>query len=152
MEGKIVGAIEQGLCLLVGLHRDDTLEEVRTMVGKVLKLRLFGEEKGAWKQSVKDREDLGILAVSQFTLYARCDKGSKPDFHEAKRGEEALPMFNTFTELLRTELKSEQRVQTGAFGQMMSVNIVNDGPVTIILESKPKNVNSSLSSLTISSQ
>ena len=105
---------------------------------KVLKLRLFGEEKGDWKQSVRDRPDLGILAVSQFTLYAKTDKGSKPDFHEAMRSEQALKMFNDFVELLRSELGSVERVQTGAFGQYMAVDIVNDGPVTILLETKTR--------------
>lgn len=113
---------------------------------KVLRLKLFGDQKGAWKESVRDRQDLGILAVSQFTLYARTDKGSKPDFHSAMRGDAALPLFNSFVEILRKELGSSERVQTGAFGQMMAVNIVNDGPVTIILESKSKVVSDASSS------
>lgn len=133
---EVVGSIKEGLCLLVGIHRDDTLETVKSMVPKVIKLRLFGEEKGEWKLSVRDLHHLSILAVSQFTLYARTDKGSKPDFHEAMRGDLALPMFNEFVAMLRRELGSDERVQTGAFGQFMAVNIVNDGPVTIILDSK----------------
>ncbi len=139
VEGQVVGAIEAGICLLVGLNRFDTIEEVNTMVKKVLKLRVFGDEKGMWKQCVMDNPSFSVLAVSQFTLCAKIDKGSKPDFHEAMKGEEALPMFNTFVELLRKELASPDRVQTGAFGQLMSVNIVNDGPVTIVLDVPPKN-------------
>lgn len=138
VENKIVGAIDAGLCLLVGLHHTDTLEEVKSMVGRVTKLKIFGEEKGSWKLSVKTAPHLKILAVSQFTLFARTDKGAKPDFHEAMKSEQALEFFNKFVEMLRLELGDPGRVETGAFGQMMEVNIVNDGPVTIILESKPK--------------
>lgn len=80
---------------------------------------------------------LSILAVSQFTLYARTDKGSKPDFHLAMPGEEALMLFNKFVELLKSNLgRGDDAVQTGAFGKYMNVEIINDGPVTIILESK----------------
>lgn len=136
VQEELIGSIQQGLCLLVGIHRDDTRDTVKSMVNRVLKLRLFGEEKGDWKKSVRDLEHLSILAVSQFTLYARTDKGSKPDFHEAMRGDLALPMFNEFVEMLRDDLGSAERVQTGAFGQFMAVNIVNDGPVTIIIDSK----------------
>lgn len=102
----------------------------------MLKLRLFGPDKGDWKQAVRDRPDLAILAVSQFTLQARTDRGSKPDFHEAMRADAALLMFNSFVEMLRSELGDPARVQTGAFGQMMAVSLVNDGPVTILLETK----------------
>lgn len=71
-------------------------------------------------------------------MFARTDKGAKPDFHEAMKSEEALKMFNQFVQLLRDDLGGSERVETGAFGQMMEVSILNDGPVTIILESKPK--------------
>lgn len=111
-------------------------------VSKVCKLKLFSlpEEAAGWKFSVKDAPfPLSILAVSQFTLYARTDKGSKPDFHFAMAGEKALPMFNKFVELLKHNLgRGEEAVQTGAFGKYMEVEIINDGPVTIILESKMK--------------
>lgn len=135
-----MGAIEAGLCLLVGLHHSDTLEEVKSMVGRVAKLKIFGEEKGSWKLNVRNAPHLKVLAVSQFTLFARTDKGAKPDFHAAMKSEQALEFFNKFVELLRAELGDPERVQAGAFGQMMEVNIVNDGPVTIILESKPKSI------------
>ena len=98
----------------------------------------LAEEEGRWKYSVKEAPfPLSILAVSQFTLYARTDKGSKPDFHLAMTGEKALPMFDKFVQLLRENLgRGEDAVQTGAFGKYMEVEIINDGPVTIILESK----------------
>ena len=106
------------------------------------KLKLFSlpDEEAKWKYSVKDAPfPLSILAVSQFTLYARTDKGAKPDFHLAMAGEMALPMFEKFVELLRENLgRGFEAVQTGAFGKFMNVEIINDGPVTIILESKSK--------------
>lgn len=105
------------------------------------KLKLFSlpDEEARWKFSVKDAPfNLSILAVSQFTLYARTDKGAKPDFHLAMPGDLALPMFNRFVQLLKENLGDEERVQTGAFGKYMAVEIVNDGPVTIVLESKSK--------------
>lgn len=104
---------------------------------KVCKLKLFSDNEDArWKYSVKDSPvPLSILAVSQFTLYARTDKGSKPDFHLAMAGDAALPMFNKFVELLKEDMPIGSNVQTGAFGQYMNVEIINDGPVTIILDS-----------------
>jgi D-aminoacyl-tRNA deacylase len=105
-------------------------------------LKLFSncEEEGRWNFSVKDAPfPLSILAVSQFTLYARTDKGSKPDFHLSMPGERALPMFNAFVKMLRDKLgRGADAVQTGAFGKYMNVDLINDGPVTIILESKEK--------------
>ena len=110
------------------------------------KLKLFSsisnaatnEEDGRWKYSVKDAPfPLSILAISQFTLYARTDKGSKPDFHMAMPGTKALPMFKKFVELLRCNLgRGSDAVQTGSFGNYMNVEIINDGPVTLVLESK----------------
>lgn len=103
-------------------------------MGKVNKLKLFGPEKGAWRENVRNSPSLRILAVSQFTLYARTDKGAKPDFSHAMKSEPALHLFNAFVELLRADLGDPGRVETGAFGELMEVSIVNDGPVTIILE------------------
>lgn len=99
---------------------------------------MFSDNEDArWKYSVKDSPiPLSILAVSQFTLYARTDNGSKPDFHLAMPGEAALPLFNKFVDLLRAELPEGSTVETGAFGRYMNVEIINDGPVTIILDSK----------------
>ncbi len=105
-----------------------------------LKLFATGEDDARWKHSViepPEGQKLSILAVSQFTLYARTDKGTKPDFHEAMPGLEARILFDRFVQLLQDKIGGEQ-VQTGAFGQYMQVDIVNDGPVTILLESKKK--------------
>lgn len=152
---ELVGKIDAGLCLLVGLTHEDTEKDLEEMYSdwkhllylinffsatKILKLKLFSlpEEEARWKFSVKDAPfPLGILAVSQFTLYARTDKGSKPDFHLAMPGEAALQLFNKFVEMLRDRLgRGPEAVQTGAFGKYMNVEICNDGPVTILLESK----------------
>ncbi len=105
------------------------------------RIKLFSSQEDArWKNSVAkppEGQTLSILAVSQFTLYARTDKGAKPDFHEAMPGPAARVLFDRFVQLLRDKMGNEQ-VQTGAFGQYMQVDIVNDGPVTILLESKRK--------------
>lgn len=105
-------------------------------------MKLFsepGEKEARWKLSVKEAPfDLSIIAVSQFTLYARTDKGAKPDFHLAMPGDQALIMFNKFVQLLREIVGDDRKVETGSFGKYMAVEIVNDGPVTIILESKNK--------------
>lgn len=105
-----------------------------------MKLFSAAEEDGRWKNSVSDPPEglkLSILAVSQFTLYARTDKGAKPDFHEAMPGPAAKILFDKFVQLLRDKI-GHDLVQTGAFGQYMQVEIINDGPVTILLESKKR--------------
>lgn len=114
----------------------------RCRASKVCRLKLFSasEEDGRWKNSVAEPpqgQKLSILAVSQFTLYARTDNGAKPDFHEAMPGTAARVLFDRFVQILKDKIGSDQ-VQTGAFGQFMQVEIINDGPVTILLESKKK--------------
>ena len=103
-------------------------------VKKVLKMRLWSDEAGNhWKRNVVEVGG-GILAVSQFTLYARTDKGAKPDFHTAMKTEEARAMFNQVVDLFKSA-HPQGAIQTGAFGEMMDIEIHNDGPVTLILES-----------------
>lgn len=134
-----MGAIGRGLCLLIGLCRDDSEEVARKLVRKVLTLRLWEDAEGdrGWQRSVGELDNGGILAISQFTLYGRTEKGAKPDFHEAMGTEAARTLFARTVEMLREGHPGGQ-VETGAFGQLMSVSIVNDGPVTIILDSSPK--------------
>lgn len=100
----------------------------------MLKLRLWDHEGKAWSRNVVDIQG-GILAISQFTLYGNTDKGAKPDFHAAMKTEEARSLFNQTVEMLRTAYP-QGRVETGAFGELMSVDIVNDGPTTIVLDSR----------------
>ncbi|KAJ3167463.1 D-tyrosyl-tRNA(Tyr) deacylase [Geranomyces variabilis] len=138
VDGEVVGQIGRGLCLLVGIAVDDTPKDVDWLAKKVTTLRLFedAETGKAWDKSVKDL-DLGILSVSQFTLYAVTSKGAKPDFHLAAKSDMSKDMYMGFLEKLGTAHKPE-RIQDGRFGAMMNVNIQNDGPVTILLDSRSK--------------
>ncbi|MDN4494570.1 D-aminoacyl-tRNA deacylase [Ureibacillus aquaedulcis] len=135
VEGQITGAIESGYVLLVGLTHDDTLEDVKYVAKKVAELRLWEDHDGKMNHSIVENGG-AILSVSQFTLYADTRKGRRPSFIDAARPETALPLWEAFNE----ELKNTHnlKVETGVFGAMMDVSLVNDGPVTIIVESRPK--------------
>lgn len=121
--------------LLVGISTEDTIADIEKSVRKVSGLRLFPDDSNAqWKRSIKD---IGgeVLSISQFTLIARTKKGTRPDFHEAQKGHLALEMYDRFLDLLRQEL-GEKQVQDGEFGAMMSCSLTNEGPVTIIYDTK----------------
>ena len=130
VEQQVVGSIDQGLLLLIGLAEGDTDQELIWMANKILGLRIF-ERNGLLQDSVLDI-DGELLAVSQFTLLADCNKGKRPSFSKAMKPDKALPMFNTFVQLL--EEKRGSNIQTGIFGADMKVSSINNGPVTIILE------------------
>lgn len=142
VEGKVVGQVGRGLMLLVGLNKKDTEESVNRWADKVLTVRLWDQilPEGApedakpkrWTSNVV-QNSFGILVVSQFTLYSKM-KGTKPDFHDALEGELARGLFDKFVARLRSKYLPE-KVQTGAFGEMMDVHIRNDGPVTLIWDS-----------------
>ncbi|KAJ1825420.1 D-tyrosyl-tRNA(Tyr) deacylase [Coemansia sp. RSA 2703] len=139
VDGQVVGSIGRGVCVLVGIHTNDTPEDLEHIAKKILTLRVFqqdpSEESSAhWKKSVMDLS-LEVLCISQFTLCAKTTKGSKPDFHEAMRSEQSRDMFDRLVKRLG-ELYCPKRVQTGAFGEMMQVALVNDGPVTLTLDSR----------------
>lgn len=131
VDGEIVGAIDRGLVLLVGLTHEDTMEDVRWMADKVAGLRIFEDDAGKMNHSVTDVGG-AILSVSQFTLYGDCRKGRRPNFMAAARPEQAEALYNAFNEVLRG---AGLQVETGRFGAMMAVALCNDGPVTLILES-----------------
>lgn len=131
VDNEITGAIEKGLLILVGIHQDDTLEQMEWICNKISKLRIFEDEEGKMNRSVKDVNG-GILLVSQFTLYANSDKGTRPSFIEAARPEKAEPMYQDMIKWFKSN--TDLNIQTGEFGAMMSVKLENDGPVTIILE------------------
>ena len=134
VDGKIVGAIGNGLVVLLGIHREDTEEDLDYLVKKIPELRIFEDAEG--KMNLSLREVQGeILAISQFTLYANTRKGRRPSFVEAAPPEMAEPMYERFIEKLQT---SGIRVQRGVFGAMMLVRIFNQGPVTIILNSEDR--------------
>lgn len=134
VEGKIVGQIDHGLVLLVGFTDGDGEEDLRYLAEKVVHLRIFEDEHGKMNRSLLDVQG-SILSVSQFTLYGDCRKGRRPNFMAAARPEEASVLYDRFNHLLR---EYGVRVETGVFGAIMQVKLVNDGPVTILLESKPK--------------
>ncbi|MGM0880962.1 MAG: D-aminoacyl-tRNA deacylase [Bacillota bacterium] len=131
IDGDIVGAIEFGLVLLVGITHEDTESDVRWMADKIAGLRIFEDESGKMNHSVTD---IGgqLLSVSQFTLYGDCRKGRRPNFMAAARPEQAEQLYDRFNEALRSH---GLVVETGRFGSMMDVELINSGPVTLILES-----------------
>jgi D-tyrosyl-tRNA(Tyr) deacylase len=128
---EITGAINQGLLLLVGIHQDDTTEQLDWMSEKILKLRIFEDEDGKMNKSVSDVGG-DILIVSQFTLYGDTRKGTRPSFIEAAKPDKAEPMYNEMVSYFQEYTDLE--IQTGKFGAMMDVELVNNGPVTLILE------------------
>ena len=137
VNGEVVGAIGHGLVLLVGVTHSDTLEDVAFIADKIAHLRIFEDEAGKMNLSVLDVGG-DILSVSQFTLYGDCRKGRRPNFMEAAKPDHALPLYEALNEALR---QKGIRVETEKFGAMMEVELINDGPVTLIVESKEKTGN-----------
>lgn len=135
VNGEVTGAIDSGYVLLVGLTHNDTLEDVKYVAKKIAELRLWEDEAGKMNHSIAEHGG-AILSVSQFTLYADTRKGRRPSFIDAARPETALPLWEAFNEELRND--HGLQVETGVFGAMMDVSLINDGPVTIIVESKTK--------------
>lgn len=131
VEQKIVGEIKRGFVLLVGFHVDDTEDDINYMINKILNLRIFDDENGVMNRSILD-EKASILSISQFTLYANTKKGNRPSYIEAMRPEKAILLYDKFNQKLREQI----HVETGIFGADMKVSITNDGPVTIVLESR----------------
>jgi len=132
---EVVGGINHGLMLLVGITHEDTLEDLKFCAKKIAGLRIFDDAEGKMNLSVKDVGGK-ILSVSQFTLYGNIEKGNRPSFINAARPEVAEPLYDQFNDLLRKE--HGLMVQTGKFGAMMDVTFTNDGPVTLIIESPIK--------------
>lgn len=128
--GRVAGAIERGFCLLVGYTHADTGAEVDWMADKVVGLRLFPDAEGKMNLGLAD-VDGALLVVSQFTLYGDAAKGRRPSFIDAARPEVAIPLYERFVAALRAK---GIRVETGEFGADMQVELVNDGPVTLLLE------------------
>ena len=133
VDGEETGRIGQGLVALVGIHRDDGAEEVRFCADKCACLRIFADHEGRFNRSVLDLQG-GILAVSQFTLYADCSRGRRPSFTEAAAPGPASGLFEAFVERLRRD--HGLHVECGRFGAHMVVELANDGPVTVLVESR----------------
>ena len=132
VEEKVIGKIQRGFLLLVGVTHDDAMEDMEYLVRKIVQMRIFEDEEGKLNRSI---QDIGgeILSVSQFTLYAETKKGNRPSFSKAAPGDVAIEMFEQFNGLLR---ETGVPVETGQFGADMKVELLNDGPVTILLDSK----------------
>jgi len=128
---RVVGQIADGLLVLLGITHRDTEADADKLVEKIVKLRIFEDMDGKMNESVSDIGG-GILVVSQFTLYADCSKGTRPSFIDAARPEEAEPLYNY---VVQKCIDTQLHVETGEFGEHMMVDFVNDGPVTILLES-----------------
>lgn len=126
-----ISSINQGLLLLVGIHQNDNEEQLHWMCEKILKLRIFSDEDGKMNKSVTDIQG-DILIVSQFTLYGDVKKGTRPSYIEAARPEKAEPMYDAMIEYFKNN--SQLVVKKGKFGASMDVELVNNGPVTLILE------------------
>ena len=135
IEQQIVAQINQGLLVLVGIEEEDTSEDSNWLVSKIVNLRIFPDENNIMNLSVKD-SDGEIIVVSQFTLHALTKKGDRPSYIKAAKPEIAIPMYEKFVQQLEIELG--KKIQTGQFGADMKVALVNDGPVTISMDSKNK--------------
>lgn len=132
IEGEVTGAIDKGYVLLVGITHEDTPEDVKYVAKKIAGLRIWEDEEGKMN---RDLSEVGgaVLSVSQFTLYGDVSKGRRPSFIQAARPEQAEPLWEQFNEELRA---LGIHVETGRFGAMMDVSLINDGPVTLMVESK----------------
>jgi D-tyrosyl-tRNA(Tyr) deacylase len=135
IEQNIVAQINQGLLVLVGIEEEDNIEDINWLVSKIINLRIFADENEVMNLSVKDIAG-EIIAVSQFTLHALTKKGNRPSYIKAAKPDIAIPMYEKFVQQLETELG--KKIQTGQFGADMKVSLVNNGPVTIIIDSKNK--------------
>lgn len=135
IENQIVASINKGLLVLVGIEDGDTNEDIAWLSSKIVNLRVFDDDNGAMNLSVKEVEG-EVLIVSQFTLHASTKKGNRPSYIKAARPEVAIPIYEAFIKQVETLLG--KRVPTGQFGAMMQVSLCNDGPVTILIDTKNK--------------
>lgn len=135
VQGVKISEIQKGLLVLVGVETLDTQDDVNWLVAKVAKLRIFEDLDGAMNVSLQDLQ-ADVIVVSQFTLHASTKKGNRPSFIKAAKPEVAIPIYQGFIEGLEKQL--DKKVQTGQFGAMMDVALVNDGPVTITIDTKNK--------------
>ncbi|UAB75980.1 D-aminoacyl-tRNA deacylase [Mesoflavibacter sp. SCSIO 43206] len=135
IDNQTVAKIEQGLLVLVGIVEEDTQEDINWLVNKIMNCRIFSDENGVMNKSVKDI-DGDVIVVSQFTLHASTKKGNRPSYIKAAKPDVAIPLYESFIKICEADL--QKPIQTGQFGADMKVALVNDGPVTIIIDSKNK--------------
>lgn len=135
IENKEVAAINNGLLVLLGIVADDTLEDIKWLSNKIANLRIFNDDNGVMNHSLLDCHGQ-VIVVSQFTLHAATKKGNRPSYIKAAKPEIAIPLYANFVAQLESD--TNQKVQTGQFGADMKVALTNDGPVTIIIDTKNK--------------
>ena len=133
VDGRTIGSIDRGLLVLLGIGHDDTEDDAQWLATKVAALRIFEDDEGKMNRSVVDCGG-GILVVSQFTLLASTRKGTRPSFNDAAKPEQAIPLYEAFIRFVSAALGAP--VATGEFGAMMQVELTNDGPVTLVIDSK----------------
>ena len=131
--GNVKGVIGRGLVVLLGIEEADTVEDIEWLSGKIIRLRIFADEAGVMNRSVQEAQG-GVLLISQFTLFASTKKGNRPSYLRAARPDTAIPLYEMFARRLSGDLG--QPIQTGEFGADMQVSLTNDGPVTILIDSK----------------
>ncbi|MEI9898231.1 MAG: D-aminoacyl-tRNA deacylase [Chthoniobacter sp.] len=135
IEGEVAGRIDAGLLVLLGIEEADTAEDSEWLAGKIVNLRLFADETGAMNRSVLESGG-GLLVISQFTLFASTKKGTRPSWHRAAKPAVAIPLYEATIAKLTAVLG--RPVATGRFGAMMQVSLVNEGPVTLLLDTKAR--------------
>lgn len=135
VDGTITGSIQKGLLVLLGIEDADTEEDIEWLSSKIVNLRIFDDQNGVMNLSVKD-VDGDILLISQFTLHASTKKGNRPSYIKASKPDIAVPMYEKMIAQLETDLG--KKIQTGIFGADMKVELLNDGPVTIVIDTKDK--------------
>lgn len=133
VDGQVTGAIQTGLLVLMGIENIDTDEDIQWLSNKIVNIRIFNDEKGVMNLSVQDIKG-EILLVSQFTLHASTKKGNRPSYIRASKPDMAIPMYEKMIRQLEADLG--KKIQTGIFGADMKVRLLNDGPVTIVMDSK----------------
>ncbi|AZJ33563.1 MULTISPECIES: D-aminoacyl-tRNA deacylase [Tenacibaculum] len=135
IEGERVAKIQQGLLILLGIVTEDTPDDIKWLSNKITNLRIFNDEEGVMNKSIKDINGDAII-VSQFTLHASTKKGNRPSYIKAAKPDVAIPLYEKFVQQIEVDLG--KKVQTGQFGADMKVELLNDGPITIIIDSKDK--------------
>lgn len=135
INNEIKGKIDFGFLILLGVTEDDSLEDADWLIGKISNMRIFGDNEGKMNLSIQDIKG-SFLVISQFTLYASTKKGNRPSFIKAAKPDIAIPLYEYFVK--RLHQTTQLKVKTGEFGADMKVNLINDGPVTIIIDSKNK--------------
>jgi D-tyrosyl-tRNA(Tyr) deacylase len=135
IEGIIVAAISNGLLVFLGIVEHDTKDDIQWLSKKIVNLRVFGDEQGVMNKSFMDSKG-DVIVVSQFTLHASTKKGNRPSYIKAAKPDIAIPLYEAFVKQLENDL--DKKIHTGQFGADMKVELINDGPVTIIIDSKNK--------------